>query len=274
MKKFLLGVLAAVTLFTLAGGKIHWDQRVDAVQAKDHWKEADTVQTVVSQVKKEKEEMEKSTTEEDKGRLVKLDKLNYLPPELKETFKKKVEKDEPVHMMILGSSSTSEAEGAWPKELEKALIDTYGQELINVTMKEIADKTSEQVVKDSIHKELAGMKPDILLIEPFLLYDNGEIRMSNRIKNLETILGEFKKQNPAITVIIQPANPIPGAYYYPKEEAELEKYARGKKYVYLNHWETWPDNEEIKDYLTEENVPNEKGNEIWLDYLMNYFIRN
>ncbi|MGG4169021.1 SGNH/GDSL hydrolase family protein [Rossellomorea vietnamensis] len=268
MRKFLLGVLAIVTLSTLAGGKYHWDQRVEAVQINGQKEKVVSVQADGEEEKKEK-------AEEERKRLVKLDKLNYLPPELKNTFKKKIERKESVHLMIMGSSSTSGDDGAWPKELEKALIDTYGHDLIKVTLKEIAEKTSKQVVMEGIHKPLAEMKPDILLLEPFLLYDNGEIRMPDRLKNLETILSDFKKQNPDITFIIQPANPISGAYYYPQEEADLEKYARERKYVYLNHWDSWPDNKskELKDYLTDENIPNEKGNKVWLDYLMKYFIR-
>ncbi|MGM0754191.1 MAG: SGNH/GDSL hydrolase family protein [Bacillota bacterium] len=274
MKKFLLVGLGVITLSTLAGGKYHWDQRVEAVQVNVHTEKVAGVQAVSEEERKENEK-EKAAAEEEKKRLIKLDKLNYLPPELKEAFKKKIEGNEPVHLVILGSSSTPGKEGAWPKELEKALLDTYGHDLIKVTLKEIAGKTSEQVVKEELHKPLAEMKPDILLLEPFLLYDNGEIRMSSRIKNLETILGDFKKQNPEVTFIIQPANPIPGAYYYPQEEADLEKYTREKKYVYLNHWDAWPDynNKEIKDYLSEGNIPNEKGNKVWLDYLMKYFIR-
>jgi hypothetical protein len=275
MRKFWLWVLAIVTLSTLAGGKYHWDQRVSAVQVKGHTEKVSGYRTGMNMEEKKEEDEEKVAAEEVKNRLVKLDKLNYLPPELKETFKKKIEGDEPVHLMLLGSSSTSGKEGAWPKELEKALLDRYGHDLIKVTLKEIAEKTSQQVVKEELHKPLADMKPDILLLEPFLLNDNGEIRMSNRINNLETILGDFKKQNPEITFIIQPANPIAGAYYYPQEETDLEKHSRGEKYVYLNHWDAWPDynSKELKDYLTEENIPNEKGNKVWLDYLMKYFIR-
>ncbi|NMH67515.1 SGNH/GDSL hydrolase family protein [Bacillus sp. RO3] len=270
MRRFLLGILAIVTLSTVTGGKFHWDQKVEAVQGDAQKEKAAAVQKQNEEIEKEK-----AAVEEDHNRLVKLDKLNYLPPELKETFKKKIEGVEPVHLMILGSSSTSEDEGTWPKELKKALMEKYSQDLINVTVKEIAEKTSKQVVKNELHKPLVEMNPDILLFEPFLLYDNGEIIMSERLENLESITGDFKKQNPDITIILQPANPISGATYYPQEEADLEKYARDRQYVYLNHWDAWPDynKNDIKEYLTKENLPNDKGNRVWLDYLLKYFIR-
>lgn len=44
MRKFLLGVLAIVTLSTLAGGKYHWDQRVEAVQFNGQKEEVVSVQ--------------------------------------------------------------------------------------------------------------------------------------------------------------------------------------------------------------------------------------
>jgi hypothetical protein len=81
MRKFWLGVLAIVTLSTLAGGKYHWDQRVSAVQVKGHTEKVSGYRTGMSMEEKKEEDEEKVAAEEVKNRLVKLDKLNYLPPE-------------------------------------------------------------------------------------------------------------------------------------------------------------------------------------------------
>ncbi|TMU84243.1 SGNH/GDSL hydrolase family protein [Bacillus sp. BHET2] len=274
MKKFLLIVLAVMTISTVIGGKYHWNQKVSAVQTKVNVTEEKSDEGIVEESKSI--ESQKVEAEPDKDRLVKLDKVNFLPKELQPIFQKAIEEQRPVNLMITGSSSTSHKDGAWPQLLESKLLDTYGDSLIHVTIKEIGGKTSQQVVKESIYKKMVNMKPDILLLEPFLLYDNGEIRMSERLKNISKIIKSFKKANPDMTILIQPANPIYGAYYYTDEENDLERYAKQNNYTYLDHWKAWPDynKSEIEDYLTEGNVPNDKGNETWAKYLKEYFVRD
>jgi hypothetical protein len=270
MKNLLLICLFIITVYTLIEGKLHWDKRVGAVQA-------DTAAAIELNDQDIKEKEKISVAEvKDKDKLVKLDRVNHLPPELQQKFREKISgNDQPVYLMILGSSSTSQKAGAWPKQLESKLHEFYGKSLVEVSIKEIANKTSDQVISENIHKDLAGQTPDILLLEPFLLYDNGEISISNRLKNLSTIIEVFKEHNPNISVMIQPANPIHGARHYPNEEQDLEDYAKQNKYIYLNHWDAWPDHngKEIKEYLTNENLPNDKGNGLWAKYLIDYFVR-
>jgi hypothetical protein len=56
--------------------------------------------------------------------------------------------------------------------------------------------------------------------------------------------------------------------YYLQEEKDLEGYAKENGYIYLNHWDAWPDSsrEDLKNYLTDENLPNAKGNKVWAQY--------
>ncbi len=273
MKKFLLIVLAIMTISTIIGGKYHWNQKVNAVQANVSGTGEKSDESSVAE--SNSIENGKLETEGDKERLVKLDKVNLLPKELQPVFQKAIDERRPVHLMITGSSSTSHKNGAWPSLLERKLLDTYGDSLLHVTIKEIGDKTSKQVVKENIFKESVNKKPDILLLEPFLLFDNGEINMSERLNNISTIIKSFKKANPDLVILIQPANPIYGATYYPNEENDLELYAIEHNYIYLDHWNAWPDysKKEVKDFLTEENVPNDKGNETWAEYLTEYFVK-
>jgi hypothetical protein len=269
MKNFLLFCLLIITLSTLAGGKVYWDNQINSVLA-DTVSVEEPMQFAKSEANDNPEEAAAKKEE-----MLMLDRLNYLPPELQQKFKEKINQKQPVHLMILGSSSTSEQKGAWPELLEKKLMKIYGDSLLKVTTKEIANKTSDTILAENLHKELVNKQPDILLIEPFLLYDNGEIGMKKRLKNLSVILEDFKKKNPDMKIILQPANPIYGAHYYLQEESELEKYTNKNNYIYLDHWKVWPDSnkKDIKDYLTKENLPNEKGNELWAKYLIDYFVR-
>jgi lysophospholipase L1-like esterase len=279
MKNFLLICLAIITASALAGGKLHWDERVDAVQAEavteNEPKQETKQQTNLAGTKTAATSKEEKVGKDEMDDLIQLDKLNFLPPGLQQKFKEKMNKNQPLHLMILGSSSTSEREGAWPQLLEKQLMGVYSEILLKITIKELSNKTSDQVIKENLHKDWAEQKPDILLLEPFLLYDNGEVTMSNRLKNLTVLLEDFKKKNQDLTIMLQPANPIYGAHYYLKEEMDLERYANKHKYTYLNHWDAWPDpnNKEIKEYLTKDNLPNDKGNKVWANFLKEYFVR-
>ncbi|MCR8850366.1 hypothetical protein NQ095_18265 [Rossellomorea sp. SC111] len=274
MKKFLLIILAIMTISTVIGGKYHWNQKVSAVQGKVS--ETEQKSKVISEEELKSIENQKVERAREKDRLLKLDKVNFLPKELHPAFQKAIEESRPVHLMITGSSSTSQKDGAWPELLERQLVDTYGESLIHVTIKEIDGKTSQQVVKENLYNDMVKMKPDILLLEPFLLYDNGEIKMSERLKNISKIIQSFKKANPDLITLLQPANSIYGATYYPNEEKDLERYAKQNDYIYMDHWKAWPDynKKEIEEYLTEKNVPNEKGNEMWAAYLKKYFVRD
>lgn len=248
---------------------MYWDGQINSVLAETLSMKA-SEQSVKSEVN---EDPEKAAAKKEK--MLKLDRLNYLPPELQQKFREKINQDKPLHFMILGSSSTSEQKGAWPDLLEKRLMDVYGNTLLNVTVKEIANKTSTEIVEENLQEEWVKKKPDILLIEPFLLSDIEEIGIKKRLNNLTAMLEDFKKGNPDLTIIIQPANPIYGAHYYLQDEKGLQKFAERNKYIYLDHWKAWPDSneKEIKDYLTNESLPNKKGNEAWAKFLINYFVR-
>ncbi|KSU61016.1 hypothetical protein AS034_15360 [[Bacillus] enclensis] len=269
VKNFLLICLFIITFAVLAGGKMYWDGQINSVLVETLSMKAPE-QSVKSEVN---EDPEKAAANKEK--MLKLDRLNYLPPELQQKFREKINQDKPLHFMILGSSSTSEQKGAWPDLLEKRLMDVYGNTLLNVTVKEMANMTSTEIVEENLQEEWVKKKPDILLIEPFLLYDIEEIAIKKRLKNLTVMLEDFKKGNPDLTIIIHPSNPIYGAHYYLEDEKELEKYAKENKYIYLDHWKSWPDSneKEIKDYLTNESLPNKKGNEAWAQFLLHYFVR-
>ncbi|QTC40330.1 SGNH/GDSL hydrolase family protein [Bacillus sp. V3] len=258
-----------ITFAVLAGGKMYWDGQNNSVLA-----ETVSVKAPKQSLKSETNDEQKKAAAK-KEKILKLDRLNYLPPELQKKFREKINQDKPLHLMIIGSSSTSEQKGAWPDLLEKRLMDVYGNTLLNVTVKEIANKTSTTIVEENLDEESVKKKPDILLIEPFLLNDIEEIGMKKRLNNLTAMLEDFKKGNPDLTIIVQPSNPIYGAHYYLEDEKVLEEYAKENKYIYLDHWKAWPDSGEIeiKDYLTEESLPNKEGNEVWAGFLVDYFIR-
>ncbi|MCC3356904.1 SGNH/GDSL hydrolase family protein [Bacillus sp. REN16] len=263
MKKVLVIIVILLSVAIVVAGKLHWNNKIQA-----------TVNTVHVE-KTEKADVKTVAEENQENKVQKVEAYSKnLSEEIQTKLIKAVQDGVPVNLVIAGSSATPEDPLGWPSLLKKDLEDTYGEDVLNVTIKEIADKLSTEVVQEELYQEIISLSPDILLLEPFILTDNGKVTINNRLVNLTTIIDAIKVELPEVTVLLQPANPLHNAKHYPKEVGELEKYANNNDYIYLNHWEAWPDyqTDEIKEYLLTNGSPNEKGQRLWADYLSNYFI--
>ncbi len=256
-----LVVLGLLTSSVVIGGKYHWEGEVKEVQASAYASHQD----VLAGERAEAEEK----AEKERLRMQILDRINGLPRDVQPLFREKAAQGKPVRMMIAGSSSTSDEAGAWPDTVKEVLTKEYGEELLSVSIHEVGGKTSREVVKDGLHLPLAKEKPDLLLLEPFLLADNSRIDMKERLKNLTAILDAFKKENPDIMILLQPSNPIPDAHYYPMEEKKLREYAKDHHYPYIDHWKAWKD---VESQVTKKELPNKDGNAVWASFMVDYFV--
>lgn len=256
-----LVMLGLLTSSVVIGGKYHWEGEVREVQASAYASHQEVLE--VEKAKAEKK------AENERHRLQALDRINGLPRDVQPLFREKEAQGKPVRMMIAGSSSTSDEPGAWPDTVKKALTKEYGEDLLSVSVHEIGGKTSEEVKNEGLHLPLAKEKPDLLLLEPFLLADNSHIDMKRRLKNLSSILDAFKKENPDIMILLQPSNPIPDAHYYPLEEKKLREYAKDHHYPYIDHWKDWND---VESQVTKKELPNKEGNEVWSSFMVDYFV--
>ena len=118
-------------------------------------------------------------------------------------------------------------------------------------------------------------QPDLILFEPFILKDNGEVGIDHSLENASAVIASVKESLPQTEVILQPPHPLYKANFYPKQVEELQQFAEDNGITYLNHWEAWPDknSEEIKEYISEDaSQPSAKGHQLWADYLIDYFI--
>ncbi|WP_147534165.1 SGNH/GDSL hydrolase family protein [Bacillus marasmi] len=190
-----------------------------------------------------------------------------------ENFKKAVENNEKFTIVIAGSDALG-GETGWAMTTKAKLLEAYGEEHISVEVREY-DTNSEQFTSQNKHLELADLKADLLLFEPFILKNNGEVELVNTLANLTTTIEAVKASNPECVIIVQPANPIYKAKIYPTQVAQLKAYADEFKLTFLDHWGIWPDpnTEAIKEYITpEHSFPNEQGHEVWSQFVNAYFI--
>jgi hypothetical protein len=190
-----------------------------------------------------------------------------------EKFKQALEQEKPFKIVIAGSSALG-GETGWAQDTKARLIEAYGADYLTVEVREY-DMTSEVFIAENKHLELADLKADLILFEPFILKNNGGVEMETTLANLTTTIDAIKQAGPESTVILQPANPIYKAKIYPTQIDQLKNYAVENDLVYLDHWGMWPDpnSVEIKDYLSsDQSLPNEKGNLVWTEFISAYLI--
>ncbi|MBM7606380.1 hypothetical protein JOC75_004428 [Metabacillus crassostreae] len=265
MKKFFVILTIIICAAAIIVGNLHWKNKITA-----HSK-------VVANT--EKVNSETQVVEEEKVEIITIDVTSYaarLPESVQNKIKTAQSTGKPLNLVIYGSDATSDQAGAWPSQLKAELESTYGTEIFKVTIISEGNQTTLDVVQERSYEEVTELKPDIVLFEPFMLKDNsGLIGFPNTIANIETMMESWKSTNESVTIMMQPPNPLFSADYYPKEVIQLQDYAEANDIIYLNHWEAWPDLEDIKmkSYLTEKNDVNEDGNNLWANYLIEYFIQ-
>ncbi|MEH7381384.1 SGNH/GDSL hydrolase family protein [Bacillus sp. JJ1533] len=263
MKKIIVTAVIILSLVAVVLGKLHWDDKIAAS---------------ATSTSNEKTNIKVEPTNEESGKELKLKEIQglakNLPEDIQSKFSSAVENGKPLHLVIAGSSATPEEPAGWPSLLKEELEHTYGTDILKVTIKEIPDKTSSEVVQEGLYQEITDLSPDVLLFEPFILHDNGRVRFEERLVNITTILDDVRETLPNVSILLQPANPLHRAIYYPKEVEQFQQFAAENNYTYLNHWEAWPDHQTdaIAEFLLKGGTPNEKGQALWADYLVNYFI--
>ncbi|MDQ0216273.1 hypothetical protein J2S13_002714 [Oikeobacillus pervagus] len=194
------------------------------------------------------------------------------PKEAQKTFSSALASGKTYKIAIVGSNVVGKDENGWSVKVKKELEEAF-EGTIDVSIHSF-DLTSLQFIQDHAYEKIVEEKPDLVLFEPFTLKDTGLIRMEDHHENIRIFMEALKKGNKHVVLILQPANPIYNATYYPGNVRDLMQFAKEEKFPYLDHWGKWPDgqSEDIKDYVTEDNLPNEKGHKLWADYLVHYFI--
>lgn len=238
-------------------GNLHWNQKISA-----HGEKVANIEEVTEV----SEEPAKGEAEDDVSTY-----SRNLPAGLQEKVINATRSDEPVKLIIYG---TSDKVGTWSERFKDELISTYGEDVFQITVLSTGEQNTYEIVNEESYLEINELEPDVLLFEAPMLKDNGVVGIDNTFNNLETMLNSWKEANEELTIMIQPPNPLYAAKNYPREVQALQDYAKENKYIYLNHWENWPelDNVEMEKYLTKDNKANESGNKVWAEYLLDYFV--
>ncbi|MBD3108748.1 hypothetical protein IEO70_10250 [Bacillus sp. AGMB 02131] len=259
MKVFLTSFLALICFAVLIFGNVSWNEKIEDASADNITKPRTADLSSSGQV-------EKQTSD-----LVKF--ISNWPEESAEVFKERLKDDKPFKIVLAGSSEIENDTFSLEKALQENIMETYGNaiELSSITF----DVTSTEFLEEGHEQEIADLNADMIIFESLTLKDNGEVIIEDSHENISTIMQATEAANPNISFIVQPPPPLFEANFYPRQVEELKKYAEQSGIVYLDYWNSFPEEgtAERASYFTKSRDSlNAEGYALWTDYLLNYLI--
>ncbi|MBW8350270.1 SGNH/GDSL hydrolase family protein [Bacillus sp. IITD106] len=245
-----------------------------------YWKEKTSISSFNSAEKlineKGSKVESKETVDLEESKIVDVKILNYIrnwPSNAQKAFEKALENGETYKLAIVGSPALGKETGGWSAMLKDILVDTYGENNLQVEIFEYA-LSSDQFIAGGHDQEVIDFKPDFILLEPFKWIDNSAAPQHNS-GNILKFIDAFDETGSNAVLVLQPPPPVYDTRYYPVQIEELKELAKEHGLDYLDHWSAWPNhnNPELEEYLLEDDsAPNEKGHQVWFEFLKEYFI--
>lgn len=179
------------------------------------------------------------------------------------------ENGEKVQLLIAGSAALDSGDPGYAERLKESLEMSY-EDLLEVDVLSLTG-TSEALIGGRVDLS-AGY--DIVLLEPMTLMNNDRIAIEQEREHITWFKDAVAAEVEDAVMVLHPPQPIFGAGYYLAQVSALEEFAAIYGYAYIDHWSAWPDtdDEALKDFLTEDGLPNDKGAELWTEELEAYFI--
>ncbi len=263
MKLYKLGALVAVLacLGILVFSYLSWQDKLQGAGTPDRTASAETENT--------DSETQTTQTESTGDNSVNAELFANMDEQVQELFLQKSSEGEALQLLIAGSEALESGDPGYAERLKTSLEEAYG-ESIEVTI-EAVDGTS-----DSLQSVDLSAGYDLALLEPLTLMNNDRISIEDERQDVLAFSDRLEQENSDALVILHAPQPIYGAGYYLAQVQALGEFANIYGYPYIEHWDAWPDTDDIalKEHLTEDAVPNDKGAETWATELSNYFIAN
>jgi hypothetical protein len=253
MKYFFTALWAIVCLVVLFFGYRHWNDKT-AVHADVAEK------TTVAAVKEETVDISALAQ-----------KTKNWPEQAQTQFQQAVAKKKPFKILFIGSTALD----GWVETAKQEVTAAYGKDIIKLAS-HTYDVTTAEFIEKNDELEISAEKAGLVFFEPLLLNDNGAlVSIEKTMANITQIIEDVKKTNPETTFIHQPSYPLYNTKNYPLQVAVLKAYAQKNKLTYLDHWQAWPDTNDLKlkDYLLDDNSgANDLGNEVWGQFIVDYLV--
>ncbi|WP_018663343.1 hypothetical protein [Heyndrickxia acidiproducens] len=269
MKFFMMLISVLATIVVLLGGNLYWNHKTSVEHFNSTPADASTTAPAKT-VSTPKEKEAKTNAAEPDAKLE--DYTANWPKKARSEFKTALKQNKTYKIAIVGSQAMGSSSNGWGADLKKALKDAYGSH-ISVALYPY-NLNSDEFIREEKHQEVADFAPDMVLFEPFILNDNGQVAMENEFDDIKTAVNAWGKA----VILIQPSYPLYQATNYPDQVEQLKTFSKMEGYDYLDHWKNWPDpdSDAFKSYVVfsgeEQTAPSAKGEQVWYEYLRDYFI--
>ncbi|ANU20084.1 epsx protein [Planococcus plakortidis] len=261
MKLYKLGGLIAVLacLGILVYSYLSWQDKLQGAGLPDETASAETQNTETKNQNTENGSSSDNSVNEES--------LANMDEAVQELFLQKSSTGETLELLIAGSAALESGEPGYAERLKASLEDAYGDS-VEVSIQAI-DGTSYNLPEVDLS---AGY--DVVLLEPMTLMNNDRISIEDEREDVRDFAARMEAENPEAQLVLHAPQPIYGAGFYLAQVQALEEFANLYGYPYIEHWNAWPDTDDIalKEHLTDEAVPNSKGAETWASELSSYFI--
>lgn len=263
MKKVFILFLLILCGGVIVYGNLHWKSMTSNADGK-----SDTAA---------KKEDPKPVTDENsdsvEGDEKELAAMGNWPKDARALYKEKLESGETFNVVLLGSTEMDSIENGWNDLVTSALEEEYGD---TISVESLSyDLNTLDFVREEKYEEVGELQPGLVIFEPFVFQDNGNVLIEDTLQNIETIREEVKTLSPGASFVLTPPQPIYQPANYEAQVTEIKEFAGDNGIPYIDHWSNWPDveDEEIKSYLDEVSSPNEKGHEAWAKGIIEFLIK-
>ncbi|WP_221567029.1 SGNH/GDSL hydrolase family protein [Alkalihalobacillus sp. TS-13] len=185
-----------------------------------------------------------------------------------------IEAGETIDVAVIGSEALEMGETPWPELLQAGIDQAYSEGTFKLTSYDFGKDHSNVAIYKEKMTDIIDTKPDIVLLEPFIMNDNGDVGVKDTIEAIKILERRFSESNEDTVFMLQSSHPIFEPQVYAMQVEGIKEFAEKEKITYLDHWDHWPDvkDEKVRDYIKDDlSGPNDKGNKVWAEYLINYF---
>ncbi|MDG5471562.1 hypothetical protein P6709_07360 [Jeotgalibacillus sp. ET6] len=216
-----------------------------------------------------------SQTEEGTGDLE--DLITSQPEDVQQFWLSSQESGETVDITFVATESAVTQEENWTTLAEEGFLSSYEEIDFTFSLITHENEGTSQDWLTSLQSEAVSFEgKDIVLYELPVINDNGMLSSDDQVYYTTRFIEEMQSDYPDTHLFTLPSQPLYNSTYYPGELETVREVVEEQNIPFLNHWEDWPsiDDEELENYLTEDNDPNELGSKTWGTYLVNYFSAN
>jgi hypothetical protein len=270
MRKVLVTIIVIICLILLIFSYMQWKEKINSAQGMEPSlkEESDSSPDSVDRI--ENDEAEDVKPKVDVDRLISL--TSNQDEVVSSVFRSRLEADEVIGYLIVGSDAMDSGEPGYAERLEIALKEAYG-DAINISTVSFDEATNSFVAEmgDLVDFD-AGY--DVVLFEPLTLNSSGEVVVETQHEHIGTFIDRVKDEVEDAVVVLHPPQPLHLAKNYPLQVESVKKFAESNDIPYIDHWTEWPDkdSDDLKSLLDKNSAPNSDGAEIWANTLITYFI--